>query len=89
MMYDMREHKTEHIYDGISDASLSKDRTWALYYHNHKLRALRAGTKPEPKDDSYRKGGWINLQRACLRVTPPQEWLFMFTESWRLQQDFF
>lgn len=89
MMYDMREHKTEHIYDGISDASLSKDRTWALYYHNHKLRALRAGTKTEPKDDSYRKGGWINLRRACLRVTPPQEWLFMFTESWRLQQDFF
>ena len=89
LAYDMKEHKSEALYDGISDASLSADRSWLLNYHQHKLRVIRAGSKPEPKDDSYRKGGWIDLQRACLQVSPPQEWLFMFTESWRLQKDFF
>ncbi len=87
--YDFKDHKSEELFDSVSQISLSSDRNWLLKYHKNRLRVIPAGAKPDDKDDSYKKGGWIDLKRASLQVQPQQEWLFMFTEAWRLQQDFF
>jgi len=50
---------------------------------------IKAGEKPQDNDTSYRKGGWIDLNRVKISVHPLKEWVQIFDEVWRLQRDFF
>ena len=87
--YDFKEQTFETFVEDISSASLSPDRKWLLYYYDHKLRAVETCSKPNDHDDSYKKGGYINLKRCNISIEPEEEWRFIFTEAWRLQQDYY
>lgn len=89
-VYDLKELKFDHLFDGISGAELSFDRNF-LYYSNHRkqVRIIPAGSKPDSKDESYRRGGLLNFARARAPIDPQSEWQFMIQEAWRLQKDFF
>ncbi len=88
-VYNFKELHFETLIEGISSAALSKDRKSLLYYHEQKLRVIEAGTKPDNSDNSYKNGGWIDIERARVEISPEQEWPFIFTEAWRLQRDFY
>lgn len=87
--YDFATQKEETIITKVSSFALSGDFHWLCYYSAKKLRVVKAGEKPQDNDPSYRKGGWIDLNRVKVSVTPPQEWTQIFDEVWRLQKDFF
>ena len=88
-MYNFKEQSFDTLLEGISSASLSQDRKSLLYYYEHKLRVIDAGSKPDSNDLSYKNGGWIDIKRARITINPEQEWPFIFTEAWRLQRDFY
>jgi tricorn protease len=87
--YDFATKKEETMIPKVSSFTLSGDSQWLCYYGSKKLRVVKAGEKPQDNDPSYRKGGWIDLNRVKVSVTPPTEWVQIFDEVWRLQRDFF
>lgn len=87
--YDFATQKADTLVPKMSSFSLSADSQWLCYYGSKKLRVIKAGEKPQDNDVSYRKGGWIDLNRVKISVHPPQEWVQIFDEVWRLQKDFF
>ena len=73
---------------------LAADHTTMLVRHGHKLRAIDASKppsdKPAPPDQTpSRRSGHIDLGRVRLPVEPPQEWVQLLHEVWRLQRDQF
>lgn len=89
LAYHLKEQSHETLLEGITSAGLNAKHTWMLYYHEHKLRVVSAGSKPDNSDKSYRSGGWIDLSRCRIAIDPKQEWQFIFTEAWRLQRDYY
>lgn len=87
--YDFATKKEETLITKLSSFSLSGNSQWLCYYGAKKLRVIKAGEKPQENDLSYRKGGWIDLNRVKVSVNPFQEWEQIFDEVWRLQKDFF
>ncbi|OJW52600.1 MAG: hypothetical protein BGO67_06620 [Alphaproteobacteria bacterium 41-28] len=87
--YDFATKKEETLIPKVSSFTLSGDSQWLCYYASRKLRVVKAGEKPQENDPSYRKGGWIDLNRVKVSVTPHKEWAQIFDEVWRLQKDFF
>jgi len=87
--YDFGTQKEETLVSKVSTFSLSADSQWLCYYGAKKLRVIKAGEKPQDNDTSYRKGGWIDLNRVKISINPLKEWVQIFDEVWRLQRDFF
>ncbi len=87
--YDFATQREDTIISKISSFDLSGNYQWLCYYGSKRLRVVRAGEKPQDQDPSYRKGGWIDLSRIKVSISPPQEWAQIFDEVWRLQKDFF
>lgn len=87
--YDFATKREETLINKVSSFTLSGDSHWLCYYSAKKLRVVKAGEKPQDNDPSYRKGGWIDLNRVKVSVNPTQEWVQIFNEVWRLQKDFF
>lgn len=87
--YDFAALKEETLISKVGSYTLSANCQWLCYYGSKKLRVVKAGEKPQEHDPSYRKGGWIDLNRVKVSVTPPKEWAQIFDEVWRLQKDFF
>jgi len=87
--YDFATQKEDTLVSKISSFSLSADHQWLCYYGAKKLRVIKVGEKPQDNDTSYRKGGWIDLNRVKISINPLQEWTQIFDEVWRLQKDFF
>jgi len=87
--YEFATKKEETLITKLSSFTLSGDSQWLCYYGAKRLRVVKAGEKPQDNDTSYRKGGWIDLRRIKVSVSPPQEWAQIFDEVWRLQRDFF
>ncbi len=87
--YDFAMKKEDTLISKISSFALSGDNQWLCYYSARRLRVVKAGEKPQDSDSSYRKGGWIDLSRIKVSVTPLKEWVQIFDEVWRLQKDFF
>jgi tricorn protease len=87
--YDFATQKAETLVTKVASFNLSKDRHWLCYYGGKRLRVIKAGEKPQETDPSYRKGGWIDLNRIKISVEPFKEWTQIFDEVWRLQKDFF
>ena len=87
--YDFATQKEDLLVSKISSFTLSGNHQWLCYYGAKKLRVIKAGEKPQDIDPTYRKGGWINLNRVKLSITPPKEWSQILDEVWRLQKEFF
>lgn len=91
-MYKFEEARCETLAEGVSDAALSADAKTLVYRAGERLRAMKAGEKPDEKTEGEppgRRSGWIDLSRARLAVTPEAEWRQMYGEAWRLMRDHF
>lgn len=89
-VYNFEEQKEETLINGIHDFDVSRDSSMLLYQTGYRLRVLKAGEKPENGNNaSNRKGGWINLDRVKVSVSPGDEWNQMLAEAWRLMRDQF
>jgi len=94
-VYDLATMKEESILTGMDSFSVSRDGSTLLYRSGKRLRALKAGEKPNEQKstgmikDGGRAAGWIDLERIQVPVDPSAEWRQMFREAWRLQRDYF
>ena len=89
-LYDFSEHRKDFLISGLYRFDLSRDRNVLAYVSGKSLRILKTGEKPDSSASGYnRKSGWIDLSRAKVAVSPPDEWQQMFREAWRLQRDHF
>ncbi len=90
--FDFETQKAETIVSGISYFTLSGDCKTLVYRAGSRLRALKAGEKPDEKFEKEplgKKSGWIDLERVKVSVSPGEEWRQMYREAWRLQRDHF
>jgi len=91
-MFEFDKQEKQTLLTQISDFALSEDGKTILYRAARRLRALKAGEKPDEKLDKEgpgRKSGWLDLARLKVSVAPLDEWRQMFREAWRLQRDHF
>jgi tricorn protease len=91
-LFDFETQKAEKIVGEISRFELSADRKTLVYRAGNKLRALKAGEKPDEalaKEPPGKKSGWIDLERVKVSVRPGEEWRQMYREAWRMQRDHF
>ena len=91
-MFDFDKQEKQTLVSAMSDFALSEDGKTMLYRAARRLRALKAGEKPDEKVESEgpgRKSGWLDLARLKVSVVPLDEWRQMFREAWRLQRDHF
>jgi tricorn protease len=89
-MYKFEEQKKDMLLQGLTDFDLSADRKILYYRAGNRLRAIKAGDKPDEKNSAEppsRKSGWIDLSRCKVSIDPGAEWLQMFNESCRLMRD--
>jgi tricorn protease len=91
LTFNFDELKEETVVPGISDFQLSLDGSVMLYRAGRRLRALKAGDKPDndARGGPSRKTGWLDLDRIRISIMPGLEWRQMFREAWRLQRDQF
>jgi tricorn protease len=91
-VYNFKEQKHEPLIPDITDFRLSRDGKTLFYRAGRRLRALRAGEKPDETrgtEPPNRTSGWIDLERVKVAVDPGVEWQQMAREAWRLQQEYF
>lgn len=100
-VYDFEAQKHEPLIPGITDFQLSQDGKTLFIRAGSRLRAVKAGQKPEDKPGDKpgdkpngnggpgRKSGWIDLGRVKVSVDPGTEWRQMAREAWRLQREHF
>ncbi len=91
-MFEFDKQERQTLLTQISDFTLSQDGKTILYRSARRLRALKAGEKPDEKlarERPGRKSGWIDLGRVKVSVVPLAEWRQMYREAWRLQRDRF
>ena len=91
-MFEFDKQDKQTLLNQVSDFTLSQDRKTILYRSTRRLRALKAGEKPDEKVESEgpgRKSGWLDLGRPKVSVVPLDEWRQMYREAWRLQRDHF
>ena len=93
---DLATREVETLVRKVSDFVVDARRKTLAYRSGSKLRVIKAGEKP-PKPDPSKgnptkacaRTGWVNLTRARVEISPPDEWLQMYRESWRLMRDHF
>jgi tricorn protease len=91
-MFEFDKQEKQTLLTQVTDFTLSDDGKTILYRSARRLRALKAGEKPDEKLDKEgpgRKGGWLDLGRLKVSVVPLDEWRQMYREAWRLQRDHF
>ncbi len=89
-VFDFEERDTDSLVYDVDDFTVSLDGKTLLYRSGHRLRLLKAGSKPDSYSDRpSRKSGWLDLHRIRPSVLPQAEWEQMYREAWRLQRDFF
>ncbi|GII97439.1 S41 family peptidase [Sinosporangium siamense] len=88
-LYDFRELKQEVFATGVTEFAVGPDGTTLLYRAERGLRVVRATEPPGDDDSTTRAGGWIDLSRVRVSVSPAAEWQQMFREAWRLQREHF
>jgi tricorn protease len=89
-VYDLVKGSHDVVVEGVGDLAVSGDRrkmVWSTEgeHGGRRLRVLAAAAKPEADDDD----GWVDLDRARVRVLPGAEWVQMVREAWRLQRQQF
>ncbi len=92
---DFKEQKKDTLVSGIDEFELSRDNKTLVYRAGDRLRAIKAGAKPDDQNKSEgdggpnRRSGWLDLNRVKTSVVPTAEWRQMYQEAWRLQRDYF
>lgn len=90
--WDFDSGRCEPLVKNITHFKLSRDGKTLVYRAGSKLRAIKAGEKPDDAtaaEPPGKKSGWIDLKRVRIDVSPPAEWKQMFGEAWRLQREHF
>lgn len=91
-VYDLKELKLDTLVSGTNGFRVSADGSTLIYQAARKLRAIKAGEKPN-RDAEHegpgRRSGWIDLSRMRVSVDPPSEFRQMFREAWRFQREHF
>ncbi len=90
--YDFEKQTHEVLLSKLTDFEVTLDRKVLIYRSGRKLRVIKAGEKPSPKEGlvrANRETGYLSLRRIKVEVDPPQEWAQMFREAWRLQREHF
>jgi tricorn protease len=91
-VYDLKELKLDTIVQGVTAFQTSADSSTLIYRAGPKLRALKAGDKPDPKAEAEgpgRRSGWLELSRVRVSVEPASEFRQMYREAWRFQREHF
>ncbi|MCA1830423.1 MAG: peptidase, partial [Actinobacteria bacterium] len=91
-VYDLKELKQDTVVQGVSGFRLSQDNSTLVYRSGNRLRAIKAGDKPDNGSEAEgpgRKSGWIDLGRLRVSVDPTTEYRQMFVEAWRFQREHF
>lgn len=94
-VFDFTAMKEDTLVTGLDSFIVSRDGSTLLYRAGKKIRAIKAGEKPNDAKangmirDGGRSTGWIDLDRVKVSVDPPAEWRQMYREAWRLQRDYF
>ncbi len=91
-VYDFAELKLDTIVQGVTAFQLSADGSTLVYRAGPRLRALKAGDKPDPKAEGEgpgRRSGWLELSRVRVSVEPASEFRQMYREAWRFQREHF
>ena len=91
--YDFKERTHETLVEGVTEFEVSQNAETLIYRAGNRLRVLKADDKPEKLEGAEekpgRKGGWLDLGRVKVSVTPREEWRQMYREAWRRQRDNF
>lgn len=87
--WDFGTERRELVAEGVRSYTISTDGKVVAYLTNSRLRAHGVKDKPDSGSTPSRSTGWVDLTRIRVEVNPPFEWQQMFTEAWRLQQDYF
>ena len=91
--FDLEDLKENDFCFGVSNFSQSQDKTKLLVDFGNKVRIIDAKAPPVKdilsNDQSNKKTGLINFERAKLEIVPTHEWRQMYAEAWRLQRDHF
>jgi tricorn protease len=88
--YDFETYKVEWSIDGVGAFDISRDAKNLIYQKSRRLRVLKATEKPKDNSERVsRESGWLDLDRVKVSVQPAAEWQQMFSEAWRLQQEYF
>lgn len=85
--FEFESCKTDTVGQGLDDLYTNLTKTFLITREKKRLRAFKAGTKPEDDGSFTKKSGYIDLDRIKLLVTPAIEWHQMYKEAWRLQRD--
>lgn len=91
-VYDFAHQRHDTLVEGINGFRVAADGKTLVYQARRKLRAIKAGEKPDAKKDKSepsRRSGWIDLGRIRVSVDPPSEWRQMYREAWRFQREHF
>jgi len=95
LAYDFENLRQATIATDVSEIRLGNDGRTLIYRSHNRLRAIDATAdlgddEPEkPSNESGRKSGWIDLDRANVEIEPRDEWAQMYREAWRLQIEHF
>ncbi|MBI2923146.1 MAG: PDZ domain-containing protein [Planctomycetes bacterium] len=87
-IWDYDKNKAENWVGGVTEVRIAGDlRTFAVRSGN-RIRIVGADEKPKDGPaEPGRDGGWLELGRIRVPVSPEREWEQMLREAWRLQRD--
>jgi tricorn protease len=96
LAYDLEQQRCATLAHDVSEIRLGGDGRTLLYRSHDRLRAIDAlcelpedGDEHKPPHEPGRKSGWLDLGRVSIEVRPPDEWVQMYREAWRLQAEHF
>jgi tricorn protease len=86
--FDLEDLEEKTFLDHVSNFKISEDGSAIIVRIKNSIRILST-SKEVPKEESGKKGGWIDLTRIKISIDPILEWQQMLKEAWRLQKDYF
>ncbi|MGK0390003.1 MAG: tricorn protease [Maribacter sp.] len=88
-MWDLLMSEEKKIARGVGDFKISSSSETLVYSAGKKLRvlALNPEIKLSCETTPSRKTGWIDLSHIRVPVMPNKEWIQIFDEMWRMQQE--
>ncbi|OFZ51794.1 MAG: hypothetical protein A2381_00630 [Bdellovibrionales bacterium RIFOXYB1_FULL_37_110] len=88
--FSFDEMKEELFHKNVEGFEISFNYKKMLLDSEKRLRVISVDSKPKPDTEGYnKKEGWVDLERAKLRIDPALEWKQMYSEAWLLQKEHF
>ena len=90
LSYDLKDQKEKVLVKKISSFSHAYPYKKMVLRIDNKLRIVKSGEEVKEEDEKPGKeGGWIDLGRFKVMVSPKAEWRQMMREAWRWQLHFY